>query len=544
MQLRLSEFQRNQLSVVASVTPFAMAGHMLNTTILTITLAGSVPGTQLIGWAAYSYGVALVLIYRHLGRRNRVPRSFRHAANRAAVNAFFLAIPWSAVAVLYLGRLAHDEELILVALGVGMAASGTILLSALPTAAVIYMTGILIPSAIKCLFFLNNKGYILLGFLALSFWWFLAVLIAKITREIKDRNHTDVALKESEARLQEALTAGKVVAFSWDPSTGLSHRSGNAPQILGFGVQARDHRKGSDFLACLHPDDRARFAAQVKSLSPQNPSYSASFRFIRPDGHEVLLEESGRAEFDKSGHYLRLRGLTRDITDRMRAEIRQLLLVRELDHRVKNMLASVATVAQRTRERSRSMDQFLQVFDGRIHAMANAQALLSRSHWQGVSLADLVNSALAPYVDEHNATVAGPEVRLAADATQPVAIALHELATNASKYGALTKPGGRISLQWHWQEGAERDLILDWTESGGPAVTAPSELGYGTVAIRNLIPYELEGSVDLTHEVGGVRCRIKLPSKWIAASGTPTNVLSASSLGASHAATSQAALSQ
>jgi two-component sensor histidine kinase len=447
------------------------------------------------------------------------------------------------MAVLYLGSLPNDKELILVALVVGMAASGTILLSALPLAAFAYMSGVLVPSAIKCLVLLNQTGYVLLGVLAVSYWWFLAALIAKITREVKDRKHTDIALKESEARLQEALTAGKVVAFSWDPSTGWSHRSGNAPLILGFGPQAGDRRRGADFLACLHPDDRARFAAQVKSLSPMNPSYSASFRFIRPDGHEVLLEETGKAEFDHSGRYLRLRGLTRDITDRMRAEIRQLLLVRELDHRVKNVLASVATVAQRTRERSHSMDQFLQVFEGRIHAMANAQALLSRSHWQGVGLADLVNTALAPYVDERNASVAGPEMLLSAEATQPVAIVLHELATNASKYGALSKSGGRIAVQWRCEEGAKGDLLLDWIESGGPPVTAPAETGYGTAAIRNLIPYELEGSVELSHEVQGVRCRIRLPSKWIAAGATLTNSVSGSDLGSSHAAMSSATLS-
>ena len=189
------------------------------------------------------------------------------------------------------------------------------------------------------------------------------------------------------------------------------------------------------------------------------------------------------------------------------------------------------------------MDQFLQVFEGRIHAMANAQALLSRSHWQGVGLADLVNTALAPYVDERNASVAGPEMLLSAEATQPVAIVLHELATNASKYGALSKSGGRIAVQWRCEEGAKGDLLLDWIESGGPPVTAPAETGYGTAAIRNLIPYELEGSVELSHEVQGVRCRIRLPSKWIAAGATLTNSVSGSDLGSSHAAMSSATLS-
>lgn len=546
MQSSLTEFQRNQLSVITGVTPVAMVGHILNTTVMTLALAASVPLTHLIIWGAYSYGVALVLIFRHLRNRGRIARDFHHAAKSASVNALFLSLPWSAVAVLYLGNLAHDEELILVALGVGMAASGTILLSALPVAAITYMSGILLPSAVKCLVFLQHRGYVLLGVLALSYWGFLLALIGKITREVNDRTQADITLKERDLRLQEALAAGKVVAFSWDPNTGFTHRSGNASQVLGFGPNAGDRRRGGDFLACLHPDDRARFAAQVKNLSPNNPSYSASFRFIRPDGREVLLEETGKAEFNRHGRYLRLRGLTRDITERMRAEIRQLLLVRELDHRVKNVLATVAMVAQRTRERSHSMDQFLQVFDGRIHAMANAQALLSRSHWQGVSLVDLVNNSLAPFrVDAPSVKVEGPAVLLSADAVQPIAIVLHELATNASKYGALTMPAGSISVLWHWPEGARPDLLLDWIETGGPPVVAPAEVGYGTGAIRNLIPYELEGSVDLTYDVEGVRCRIRLPSKWLRPTEAPIEpVVSEPDVRSSHAAALPATPSQ
>jgi len=523
MQTPLSQFQSHQLDVIARVTPHAMAGHILNTTVLAIAVGSSIPRAQLIGWCLYSYAVALVLLYRHVRNRGRIPRNFQRAARRAAVYAFFLALPWSAMAILHLGALAHDEELILVALGVGMAASGAILLSAVPAAAFGYMSGILLPSAVKCLIFLNHKGYVLLGVLALSYWWFLAALILKIRREIAERMQADVALKESEARLQEALTAGQVVAFVWDPETGQSQRSANASQILGFEPQAIDGRRNG-FLTRVHLEDRSCFAAQIKGLCPESPSYSASFRFIRADGREVWLEETGKAEFDATGRYLRLRGLTRDITEQKRAEERQRLLVRELDHRVKNVLATVATVAQRTREGSDSMDEFLQIFDGRIQSMANAHALLSRSHWQGVSLAELVRGELAPCVREGSASVDGPEVLLSAEATQPIAIVLHELVTNASKYGALTTPHGRISVRWDWDAARER-LSLEWIEDDGPRVAAPSQTGYGTGVIRNIIPYELGGAVDLAFDAGGLRCRIELPSKCVRGGTQPTNQL-------------------
>jgi PAS domain S-box-containing protein len=384
------------------------------------------------------------------------------------------------------------------------------------------MSGILIPGGVKCLLLANQKGYLLLGVLAVSYWWFLAALISKVTREITERKQADVALNDSAAQLQEALGAGHVVAFTWDPNTRLSRRSQNAPQILGLGLQEGGDRR-NDFLACVHREDRPCLTAQIAALSPENPSYLACFRFVRPDGREIWLEETGKAEFDASGRYLRLKGLTRDITERKRAEERQRLLIRELDHRVKNALASVATVAQRTREGSGSMDEFLHVFDGRVQSMANAHALLSRNHWRGVSLADIVHSELAPYVGAGSVLVDGPEVMLTAEATQPVAIVLHELVTNASKYGALTTPQGRIGVRWNRRQDGDAALLLEWIESGGPACPPPSQAGYGTRAIRSLIPYELNGTVDLDFESDGVRCKIALPCKCVSDAERPAD---------------------
>ena len=218
MQSQLSRFQRHQLELISRVTPYAMAGHLLNTTVLAVAVAGSIPTSHLVMWCAYSYAIAGFLLFRYLRSSGRLPRSFQRAANRATIYSVLLALPWSGMAVLHFGDLAHGEELILVALGVGMAASGTIMLSAIPQAAFSYMSVILIPSAVLCLFFLNQKGYSLLGVLVVSYWCFLAALIAKITREISERKQADTALIESEMRYRALYEDNPCMYFTVDPA--------------------------------------------------------------------------------------------------------------------------------------------------------------------------------------------------------------------------------------------------------------------------------------------------------------------------------------
>jgi two-component sensor histidine kinase len=208
-------------------------------------------------------------------------------------------------------------------------------------------------------------------------------------------------------------------------------------------------------------------------------------------------------------------GVSIDVTERRQAEDHKSLLIAELDHRVKNTLACVAAIAHSTRDTAKSMDDFVRVLDGRIQSLANTHSLLSRNRWQGVSIAELVRGELAPCMKDGNTLIDGPDTILAAEATQPVSMVLHELATNATKYGALSSRSGRVSVRWELQRNSHNRLALDWRETGGPPIVNTGPSGYGSSVIRDLIPYELDGSVNYVLAPEGVRCRVEIPAKWL-----------------------------
>jgi PAS domain S-box-containing protein len=324
-----------------------------------------------------------------------------------------------------------------------------------------------------------------------------------------ERRHHEAVLEASEARLQEAFIAGAVTAFEWYPRSSKSQRSENAAQILGF--VPRQSLSSAQFLARIHRDDRPSFLALIRRVCVDCPSYSVTFRFIRPDGREAWLEETARGVFDATGRLVCIKGLTRDITRRKRSEERQDLLIAELDHRVKNVLARVAVVAMHTRQSNRTMDDFVRALDGRIQSMAAAHALLSQSRWYGAGLTDLIRRQLAPYATDANTRISGPEVMLTAAETQALAMVIHELVTNAAKYGALSSPAGSVSVHWDLAGADSSILTIRWREIGGPPVAAPVQCSYGRSLIRDLIPHELDGAVDLTFPSEGACCKIAIP---------------------------------
>jgi PAS domain S-box-containing protein len=249
---------------------------------------------------------------------------------------------------------------------------------------------------------------------------------------------------------------------------------------------------------------------QAKMIGPSGGELTGK----RKDGSAVPIELA-IGEVDVAGRKI-YTGIVRDITERKRTEEHQALLVAELDHRVKNILAQVAVVASSTRQGSRSIDEFLQSLDGRIQSMAAAHSLLSKSGWQSVGLDTLVRNELAPYTVSANVTISGTDVALPPAKIQALAKVLHELATNAAKYGALSIPGGQVSVSWDCKpDGKATKLILVWREFGGPPVASGVQSSYGINLIRNLIPHELGGMVDLVFPAEGVSCKIEFPFEQI-----------------------------
>jgi two-component sensor histidine kinase len=199
----------------------------------------------------------------------------------------------------------------------------------------------------------------------------------------------------------------------------------------------------------------------------------------------------------------------------LRSQDQQRTLNAELDHRVKNVLATVCAIIAQTPNSHNTLADYATRLDQRIRSLARTHELLSGSQWDGVSLADIVCRELAPYATDH-AEIGGPDVTLRAEAAQAIGMVLHELATNAAKYGAFSKPGGRLLLQWRWLlNGSRGRLAIEWQELGGPPAVKPNRCGYGASTIRELIPFELGGTVDLAFASSGLQCQLEIPTEWV-----------------------------
>ena len=232
----------------------------------------------------------------------------------------------------------------------------------------------------------------------------------------------------------------------------------------------------------------------------------------RKDGSAIPLFLS-IGEFTLDGERF-FTGILRDVTDRKRWEEHQLLLMGEIDHRAKNLLAAIQAMILLTKPSARSVDAYADTLTGRLHAMARAHDLLAREKWSGASLHDLIRNEFAAYVGDGSKAVeiAGEDVLLRPRAAQTLSLALHELTTNAAKYGALSVADGRVAIRTAIETTpAGRTLVLGWTETGGPEVLPPDRRGFGSLMIERSIGHELDGEATLEFDRDGVRCVFRIP---------------------------------
>jgi two-component sensor histidine kinase/PAS domain-containing protein len=196
-----------------------------------------------------------------------------------------------------------------------------------------------------------------------------------------------------------------------------------------------------------------------------------------------------------------------DMTERKRAEEQQTTMVAELNHRVKNILAIVQSVAAQTVRASDSLESFAAAFTGRLKALATAHDVLTHTRWLGIGLSELLTTVLAPYrsPDETRVSIAGPAVLLPAQAVMPLSMVMHELTTNAAKYGALSTQRGNIEVTWHVNgSGNDTSVELVWQERGGPKVVVGRAMGFGTRLIDHVIGHDLDGSTEAVFDSAGV----------------------------------------
>jgi PAS domain S-box-containing protein len=349
-----------------------------------------------------------------------------------------------------------------------------------------------------------------------------SVRVRGITHDITERKNAELALVERDAQLQLAGKAARVGSFAMDITTGRVQNSPGYAAIHGL-VEGTEEFPRDQWRTRVHPDDLGRLdALRSQAFAERRREHNTEYRIVTPDGRTRWIESRALVTYDGDGRPTRIVGVNIDMTERKRAEEQQSLLVAELDHRVKNVLATVAAVASRTSEHSSSTSDFIEGLDHRLQSMAEAHSLLSRNRWLGVRLADLVSQELAPYATSGKVMIEGPAVCLTSAATQAVALVLHELATNAAKYGALSTARGEVSVRWDVRSNGAipSSLKLEWNEQGGPVVVVPAQTGYGTSVIRELIPYELGGAVEFELAREGTRCTLEIPGKWLSTQDT------------------------
>ena len=332
---------------------------------------------------------------------------------------------------------------------------------------------------------------------------------------LAEREERERELAAGQERYRLAALATREAIWEWDVASGrlihgpaIGHICGTAPE--GF-------PRMEQWQACIHPDDRDRVrASRDDALAATGDQWQDEYRVARAaGGYADVLDRAYLVRSDE-GRALRMIGALADVTERKRAEAQQALLLAELNHRVRNILAVITSLATQSIRRSSDLSEFNEAFVGRLQALSRVHGLLTKSNWTTTTLDAVAREALAPHDPADGSghiRIAGPASALSPRTAQAFSLLFHELGTNAVKYGALSQDEGRVDLAWQvvtLSEGPERITIV-WSEIGGPPVAQPTRRGFGSLLIEQTVRFELKGTSEVRYDPEGFRCRIDLP---------------------------------
>ncbi len=322
--------------------------------------------------------------------------------------------------------------------------------------------------------------------------------------EVQNRIHD---LGVAEERLRFALQAGRLGAWTYDLVNRRFVPSSLCKTI--FRRPAADTFTFDQLEAAIVPDQRADWRRAFEAALGSDGILDADLLVDTPDGDRCWIELRAQTRFDADGQPLSLTGVAADITERKQAEIHRDLLTREMSHRVKNTLANVQSIVGQSLRDAEVAPDVMTMLIERLQALAGAHDVLTGEGWQSAEIGEVVRTALAPFQSElRRIAVGGDKVRLSARAATALALAIHELATNAAKYGALAHANGRVTVNWAVEDG---DLSLVWRERDGPPVVPPRRRGFGSRMIENALAASTSGQSSMDYRPDGLVFSFRAP---------------------------------
>ena len=321
--------------------------------------------------------------------------------------------------------------------------------------------------------------------------------------DITERKRAEERLRESEARFRAMADSAPAPVWMTSAAGGIEFANEAFAAFAGVEPEAL---LGDAWIGLIHPEDILEVGTRRAAARAGLLAYGFEARFLCGDGVYRWMSANARPRIDERGQFQGYIGMAMDVTETKAAEARQRLLINELNHRVKNTLASIQSIARQTLRPDETPPHVRERLIDRLLAMSAAHDVLTRESWEGASLEEIVVQGVAPFVDDQDPgriAIRGPSLRVGASTALSLALAVHELATNAVKYGALSTPTGKVAIAWRQTD--EDGAILTWTERDGPPVRAPDRKGFGTRLLDRGLSADLGGQPKLTFAVEGVR---------------------------------------